>query len=63
MAKDPTLRLIENYLRRTGMAPSAFGLAVLNDPALVFDLKNGRELRRATRERITAWIERESCPV
>lgn len=57
---DPILRLIEQHLRRTGMSPTAFGTAALNDPALLNDLRNGRELRLATRERVLAFIV-ESC--
>lgn len=59
---DPILRQIEEYLRRTGTTPTAFGVATLNDPALVSDIRNGRELRSATRGRVLAYIERESCP-
>lgn len=59
---DPILRQIEQYLRRTGVSATAFGVAALNDPALVNDLRNGRELRSTTRERVLAYIERESCP-
>lgn len=58
---DPILRQIEDHLRRTGMSATAFGIQTLNDPALVTDLRNGRELRSATRARVMAFIERESC--
>ncbi len=38
-----TLRSIERFLQRTGMAPTAFGRQAARDPRLVFDLRKGRE--------------------
>jgi hypothetical protein len=53
---DPILASVELFLRATGMSASTFGLAVMGDPVLVLDLRNGREPRRATRARIRAFI-------
>ena len=39
-----TLRSIEQFLTRTGMAPTSFGREAVRDPRLVFDLRMGREL-------------------
>ena len=36
------LAQVEAFLARTGITPTAFGKLVLNDPSLVFDLRNGR---------------------
>ncbi len=47
---------IELYLATSGMNPSRFGLAAVNDPKLVFDLRAGREPRRATCDRIRAFM-------
>ena len=48
---------IDKYIaEREGMTASAFGTQSINDPALYADLKEGRELRRATRERILTFI-------
>ena len=53
---DPLLTSIDLFLRASGMSPTAFGVAVANDPALVHDLRAGREPRRATRCRIERFI-------
>lgn len=53
---DPILIAIEQFLRASGMSASAFGVAAGGDPGLVHDLRNGRELRRATRARIREFI-------
>jgi hypothetical protein len=47
------LREIEGYLRASGMKPTVFGRAAVNDPRLVHDLRNGREpgMRLSTRVR------------
>ncbi|MBX9796911.1 hypothetical protein [Sphingomonas sp.] len=50
------LRKVEKFLRRTGMPPTSFGRAVVNDPRLVRDLRLGREPRAATVARIEAFI-------
>lgn len=50
-------RRIELYLRRTRSTPTRFGRDAINDPRLVQDLKNGRELREATEARIVAWLD------
>jgi 2,4-dienoyl-CoA reductase-like NADH-dependent reductase (Old Yellow Enzyme family) len=47
---------IERHLAETGTKPSAFGRQVANDPHLVRDLKEGREPRRKTVERIMAAL-------
>ncbi len=50
------LRKVEIFLRRTGMPPTRFGRAAINDPRLVRDLRQGREPRRETTARIEAFI-------
>lgn len=39
---------IEAYCEAHDITFSRFGLLMMNDPALVFDLRKGRELRRTT---------------
>lgn len=51
------LRRIERYLSRTGAKPTVFGRAVMNDPAFVRQLRNGREPRPETVERVSDWLE------
>jgi 2,4-dienoyl-CoA reductase-like NADH-dependent reductase (Old Yellow Enzyme family) len=47
---------IEKFIARGGLSATSFGMKSVNDPRLVADLKDGRELRRKTRERIEAFI-------
>lgn len=46
------LSSIESHLRRHKLAPSRFGRGLCNDPRLVFDLRNGRRLRKGLKSRI-----------
>lgn len=58
MSMDELPRTIQAFLTKTGMAPTAFGLAALKDPNFVFDLMNGkREPRRKTVQKVCAFIE------
>ena len=50
------LRKIERFLRATDMPPTKFGRLAINDPRLVGDLRNGRELRTGTAARIDAFL-------
>lgn len=50
---------INEYLRRTKMAETAFGRLVANDPRLVRDIRNGREPRSAMKALIRALIAGE----
>ena len=51
------LRIIEQYLKRTEMAPARFGRDAVGDPRFVFDLRNGREPRAATIRRVQCYME------
>jgi hypothetical protein len=51
------LREVENFLRRREVAPTRFGRDVVGDPRFVFDLRNGREPRPQTVERVRAYLE------
>ena len=55
-------RKIEKYLRHTGMPMTKFGRLAVNDPRLVQDLRNGRELRSATAARIEAFLVEMGAP-
>ncbi len=48
------LSRIDRYLRQTEMPPTKFGRCAVNDPRLIGDLRNGRQLGA----RVTARIER-----
>ena len=51
------LREVEKFLRATEVAPTRFGREVVGDPRFVFDLRNGREPRPQTDERVRAYLE------
>lgn len=56
-----TLIRIERFLRATNMSATRFGRLAINDPRLVRDLRNGRELRRPTMTRIERFLARENA--
>ena len=56
MNEDRLLRAIERHLRLTGETPSAFGLRAVKDSHIVFDLREGREVRRNMLQRIMSAI-------
>ena len=43
---------IEKFLAKNDVSATRFGREAANDPKLVFDLREGRELRRATTAKI-----------
>lgn len=49
-------RKIEKFLRRTKMPASKFGRLAVNDPRLVHDLRNGRELGTRIASRLEAFL-------
>lgn len=49
---------IERYLRRSRTPATRFGREAVNDPRIIFDMRNGRELRETTRARLLAHLER-----
>ena len=52
------LRAIEKHLRQTGIPHTRFGRDAVGDPRFVADLRNGRELRCGTEQRVRAYLER-----
>lgn len=54
---------IEAFLGRSGMTASTFGVEALNDPGFVSGLRNGRDPKMSTAERVRAFIaDREAAP-
>lgn len=51
------LRKIESYLKQTNTPPARFGREAVGDPRFVFDLRNGREPRIATVQRVDSFME------
>ncbi len=50
------IRTIEKFLRDTQMPATTFGRLAANDPRLVFDLRTGREPRRALASRVEHFM-------
>lgn len=51
------LREVEKYLKLSNMPAARFGREAMKDPRFVFDLRNGREPRQRTVERVRAFLE------
>lgn len=47
---------VEDFIAKSGMDPTAFGLAVMNDGSFVFDLRRGRSCRVDTIDKVRAFI-------
>lgn len=48
---------IEQFLLRTGMAPTRFGRSAAGDPRLVFDMRLGREIRPPLAARVRTFMQ------
>ena len=57
------LQRIERHLRKGRIAPTRFGRDAVADPCLVFDLRNGRELRPATAPTHQRLSRRDRSPI
>jgi hypothetical protein len=58
------LQRIERHLRSRRMTPTRFGREAVGDPNLISQIKDGRELRAATVQRIVDYLndnEGEEC--
>lgn len=47
---------VEAHLTKTGLTATAFGIAALGDPRFVFELREGREPRFGTIDKVRAFI-------
>lgn len=54
---------IDNYLRATRSTPSRLGREAVGDPNFVTNLRDGRQPRQSTLERVIAYIEREEARI
>lgn len=50
------LNEIEDFLKSSGMSATAFGQRALNDPPFVQQLRDGRDPKMSTAERVRAFI-------
>lgn len=53
---DPILPRIEAFLNRHALGETVFGKGAAKDTHLVYDLRKGRKLRRATRRAIEEYM-------
>jgi 2,4-dienoyl-CoA reductase-like NADH-dependent reductase (Old Yellow Enzyme family) len=54
------LRDVEKFLRNAKVPAARFGRDAMGDPRFVFDLRNGREPRQRTVDRIHRFLENAS---
>lgn len=50
------LQKVERFLEGRHMPPTKFGRLAINDPRLVKDMRDGRELRPATAARVERFL-------
>ena len=55
------LQRIERHLRARRMTPTRFGRDAVGDPNLIAQLKDGRELRAQTMQRIVDYLDDHEC--
>lgn len=58
----PLLFKIEAFLKATGMSATAFGIKVLNDPPFVQQLRDGRDPKMSTAEKIEDFMASYTAP-
>lgn len=51
------LRRVERHLRRHGIPATRFGREAMNDPSFVHSLRNGRDPRPETIDRVRAFLD------
>lgn len=56
MTKKEFLQTIEDFLSRTAMSASTFGMTTIGSPNFVSDLRKGRECREETQNRVLKFI-------
>jgi hypothetical protein len=59
-ADYPLLAEVERFIGAAKMPPTKFGALAAADPRLVFDMRNGRELRRKTEKRLREFMRNYS---
>ncbi|HEX8482005.1 MAG TPA: hypothetical protein VF650_08895 [Allosphingosinicella sp.] len=52
---------IDRYLRHTKTTPSRLGRDAVGDPNFVMNLRDGRQPRQATLDRVIAFIDRQEA--
>ena len=50
------IKEIEDFLERTGMSATVFGIKTVGSPAFVFDVRNGRQCLDSTKNKVLDFI-------
>lgn len=58
MTRKEFAETIESFLQKHNIAPTTFGTMANKEPNFVFLIREGRECREATQERVLAFINR-----
>ena len=57
MTKDEFRKKVEDFINNNQISETSFGVLALKQPLFVFQLKEGRECREATQEKVLAFME------
>lgn len=57
MQKEEFRKTVEDFIAESGMSETSFGIEALKQPNFVFQLKEGRECREATQEKVLDFIK------
>jgi len=52
---------IERFIKERRMPPARFGREAVGDPCFVFDLRDGREPRKRTVTRVSAYLDEQEA--
>lgn len=58
MIEKGLIARIIKFCQQREMSQTQFGIKTVNDPNLVTDLEEGRELRRETRARVVKYLKK-----
>lgn len=56
MRKQEFNILVQNFLQKSNMSESSFGLRATNNPNFAGDLRRGRECREATQQKVIDFM-------
>lgn len=56
MKRSEFLATVEDFLQRTNMSPTAFGIKAKAEPNFVFSLREGRECREEVQDRVLRYM-------
>lgn len=59
MTQQALLAEVEAALEKIGMSPSLFGEQAVGDRSFVFDLREGRDIRMSTAEKVRKFIAQQ----